>query len=78
MAKLVIHQPDGTLREVKLDCDRITIGRRADHDICLPYPAVSADQTKRTSRLDAGGVQKLPATGSLASLWSARSTITTR
>ena len=26
----------------------------------------------------AGGVQKLPATGSLASLWSARSTITTR
>ena len=46
MAKLVIHQPDGTLREVKLDCDRITIGRRADHDICLPYPAVSADHAE--------------------------------
>ena len=46
MAKLVIHQPDGTLREVKLDRDRITIGRRADHDICLPYPAVSADHAE--------------------------------
>ena len=46
MAKLVIHQPDGTLREVKLDHDRITIGRRADHDICLPYPAVSADHAE--------------------------------
>ena len=46
MAKLVIHQPDGSLREVKLDRDRITIGRRADHDICLPYPAVSADHAE--------------------------------
>ena len=46
MAKLVIHQPDGSLREVKLDSDRITIGRRADHDICLPYPAVSADHAE--------------------------------
>ena len=43
-----------------------------------PCPAVSPDQTKRTSRLATGGVQKLHATGSLASLWSARSTITTR
>ena len=46
MPKLVIHQPDGSLREVKLDRDRITIGRRADHDICLPYPAVSADHAE--------------------------------
>jgi predicted component of type VI protein secretion system len=46
MAKLVIHQPDGSLREVKLDRGRITIGRRADHDICLPYPAVSADHAE--------------------------------
>jgi len=46
VAKLVIHQPDGSLREVKLDRDRITIGRRADHDICLPYPAVSADHAE--------------------------------
>ena len=46
MAKLVIHQPDGSLREVKLDRDRITIGRRADHDICLPNPAVSADHAE--------------------------------
>jgi pSer/pThr/pTyr-binding forkhead associated (FHA) protein len=46
MAKLVVHQPDGTVREVKLDRDRITIGRRPDHDLCLPYPAVSADHAE--------------------------------
>ena len=46
MAKLVLHQPDGAMREIKLDRDRITIGRRADHDVCLPFPAVSADHAE--------------------------------
>jgi len=46
MAKLVVHQPDGTVRDLKLDRDRITIGRRPDHDLCLPYPAVSADHAE--------------------------------
>lgn len=46
MAKLVIHQPDGAMREVRLDRDRITIGRRPDHDLCLPFPAVSADHAE--------------------------------
>lgn len=43
MSKLVLHLPNGTMRDIKLDRDRITIGRRADNDVCLPYPAVSAE-----------------------------------
>jgi pSer/pThr/pTyr-binding forkhead associated (FHA) protein len=46
MAKLVIQQSDGVTREVLLNRDRITIGRRPDHDICLPFPAVSADHAE--------------------------------
>jgi pSer/pThr/pTyr-binding forkhead associated (FHA) protein len=46
MAKLLIHQSDGGTREVLLDRDRMTIGRRPDHDICLPFPAVSADHAE--------------------------------
>lgn len=46
MAKLAVHQPDGTVRELKLDRDRITIGRRPDNDLCLPYPAVSAEHAE--------------------------------
>lgn len=46
MAKLVARLPDGTLREIKLDRDRITIGRRVDNDFCLAYPAVSADHAE--------------------------------
>src|SRR4030095_16447279 len=29
--------------DVLLDKERITIGRRADNDVCLPYPAVSGE-----------------------------------
>ena len=46
MAKLAVHQPDGTVRDLKLDRDRITIGRRPDNDLCLPYPAVSAEHAE--------------------------------
>jgi pSer/pThr/pTyr-binding forkhead associated (FHA) protein len=46
MAKLVLHQPNGTTRDILLDRDRITIGRRPDNDVCLPYPAVSADHAE--------------------------------
>ena len=34
------------MRDVKLDRDRITIGRRADNDLCLAYPAVSAEHAE--------------------------------
>ena len=46
MAKLVLHRLGSEMREVILDQDRVTIGRRADHDICLPFPAVSADHAE--------------------------------
>jgi len=43
MGKLALYLPDGTVHEIPLDKERITIGRRADNDICLPYPAVSGE-----------------------------------
>src|SRR6478735_2466490 len=46
MAKLVLHRQGGEMRDIPLDQDRITIGRRADHDVCLPFPAVSADHAE--------------------------------
>ena len=41
MGKFVHFHADGTQTEIKLDRQRITIGRRPDNDICLAYPAVS-------------------------------------
>ena len=43
MSKLVLRVPGGGTRDIRLDRDRITIGRRPDNDVHLPYPAVSAD-----------------------------------
>jgi len=46
VSKLVLHVPGGGMRNIPLDRDRITIGRRADNDVCLQYPAVSADHAE--------------------------------
>jgi pSer/pThr/pTyr-binding forkhead associated (FHA) protein len=43
MGKLVLHLADGTARDIKLDRDRVTIGRSPDNDVCLPHPAVSGE-----------------------------------
>src|SRR5512135_1422659 len=43
MSRLIAHLPDGSTREFRLDQGRMTIGRRADNDVCLPFPAVSAE-----------------------------------
>ena len=43
MAKLVLFLPDGTTMNIPLDRERITIGRRADNEVCLPNLAVSGD-----------------------------------
>ncbi len=43
MGKLVVFLPDGRNVDVKLDRERVTIGRRPDNDLCLPYPAVSGE-----------------------------------
>jgi predicted component of type VI protein secretion system len=41
MGKLVHFDANGASREIKLDRERITIGRRPDNDVCLPQPPVS-------------------------------------
>jgi hypothetical protein len=43
MSKLVLHLEDGTTLDIPLDHERITIGRRADNDVCLPNLAVSGE-----------------------------------
>src|SRR6202171_5514482 len=43
MGKLVLFHADGTSQHIKLDRERMTIGRRADNDVCLPHPAVSGE-----------------------------------
>lgn len=46
MSKLVVYLPDGTTQDVPLEKERITIGRRADNDVCLPFPAVSGEHAQ--------------------------------
>jgi len=43
MSKLVLFLADGTTLDVPLKRERMTIGRRADNDICLPNLAVSGE-----------------------------------
>jgi hypothetical protein len=43
VGKLVLYLPDGSTLDVRLVRERMTIGRRADNDVCLPYPAVSGE-----------------------------------
>ena len=43
MGKLVLFLKDANPVEIPLDKERVTIGRRADNDVCLPYPAVSGE-----------------------------------
>jgi hypothetical protein len=43
VGKLVLFLADGSTMDVPLDKERMTIGRRADNDVCLPYPAVSGE-----------------------------------
>lgn len=43
MSKLVLFLADGTMLDVPLKRERMTIGRRADNDVCLPNLAVSGE-----------------------------------
>src|SRR5437870_3467882 len=43
MAKLVLYLADGTTRDIPLNRERVTLGRRADNDVCLPNLAVSGE-----------------------------------
>ncbi len=46
MGKLVIYLADGSTMDVLLNKERITIGRRPDNDVCLPFPAVSGEHAQ--------------------------------
>ena len=43
MGKLVLFLKDASPVEIPLAKERVTIGRRADNDVCLPNPAVSGE-----------------------------------
>jgi pSer/pThr/pTyr-binding forkhead associated (FHA) protein len=43
MGKLVLYLEDGRVQHIALGRERVVIGRRADNDVCLPYPAVSSE-----------------------------------
>ena len=62
MGKLVLHIPGGGMRDIPLDRDRITIGRRADNDVCLPYPAVSAEHAAVVTVLEDSFLEDLQST----------------
>lgn len=62
MAKLVLHIPGGGMRDILLDRKRLTLGRRADNDVCLPYPAVSAEHAAIVTVLDDSFLEDLQST----------------
>jgi predicted component of type VI protein secretion system len=62
MAKLVLYLPDGTVHDIVLDKERVTIGRRPDNDVCLPYPAVSGEHAQVVTILDDSFLEDLGST----------------
>jgi pSer/pThr/pTyr-binding forkhead associated (FHA) protein len=62
VGKLVLRLPDGTTREFALDRERVTIGRRADNDVCLPFPAVSGEHAAVVTILDDSFLEDLNST----------------
>ena len=62
MGKLVLRLPDGARREFALERERLTIGRRADNDICLPFPAVSGEHAAVVTILDDSFLEDLGST----------------
>jgi len=62
MGKLVLRLADGSHREFPLERERLTIGRRADNDICLPFPAVSGEHAAVVTILDDSFLEDLGST----------------
>jgi len=62
MGKLVHFKTDGTPRHIRLDRERMTIGRRPDNDICLPYPAVSGAHAAVVTILQDSSLEDLGST----------------
>jgi hypothetical protein len=62
MGKLVLHLPDGTVQDIVLGKEHITIGRRSDNDVCLPYPAVSSEHARVVTILNDSFLEDLGST----------------
>jgi predicted component of type VI protein secretion system len=62
LSKLVLHVEDGTTLDIPLDQERITIGRRADNDVCLSNLAVSGEHAAVVTILDDSFLEDLGST----------------
>jgi len=62
MGKIVLYLADGTTLDIRLARERITIGRRADNDVCLPYPAVSGEHAAIVTILSDSFLEDLAST----------------
>ena len=62
MSKLVLFRADGTAQDVKLDRERVTIGRRPDNDLCLPQAAVSGEHAVVVTILNDSFLEDLAST----------------
>jgi len=62
VSKLVLHIPGGGMRDIPLEGGRITLGRRADNNVWLPYPAVSADHAAIVTVFDDSFLEDLQST----------------
>ena len=62
MGKLVLFRPDGTAQDLKLDRERVTIGRRPDNDVCLAQAAVSGEHAAVVTILDDSFLEDLGST----------------
>ena len=62
MSKLVLFLPDGTAQHIKLDRERLTIGRRPDNDVHLPQAPVSGEHAAVVTILDDSFLEDLGST----------------
>ena len=62
MGKLVLFLEDGRTQPVALAQERVVIGRRADNDVCLPYPAVSSEHAVIVTILEDSFLEDLGST----------------
>lgn len=62
MAKLVVTAPGAVTREVPLDKERLTIGRRDDNDVCLDDGAISGHHAAVITVLNDSFIQDLNST----------------
>jgi hypothetical protein len=62
VGKLVLFRADGTAQDIKLDRERVTIGRRPDNDVCLPQAAVSGEHAAVVTILDDSFLEDLHST----------------